>query len=110
MLFISRLGVVWSSIVSIVGNLPQAAGLAPPSDHTLSNQQAVLGDSRNVNLSGTQDNGPQPFYLIAHRVLTTQGIYDALSHGANAIELDVSATKQEWYADHDDTPFTRGDT
>lgn len=114
-MFISRFGLVWSSIVSVIGHLPQAAALAPVSDRPQRDQQILSTHFENTSLTenhniGQNHDGPQPFYLIAHRVLTTQGIHDALSHGANAIELDVSATTQEWYADHDDTPFTRGDT
>lgn len=98
------------------GDSPQAAAVAPSFDHAQHNQQILPAQSEtNGSVAERYDSdrntaGPQPFYLIAHRVLTTQGVYDALSHGANAIELDVSATTQDWYADHDDTRFTRGDT
>jgi len=51
-----------------------------------------------------------PFYLIAHRVSTVQGVQDALSHGANAIEMDLTAYNSGWYVDHDGIWITRGDT
>ncbi|RDL34799.1 Uncharacterized protein BP5553_07927 [Venustampulla echinocandica] len=61
-------------------------------------------------LANTTSVGPQPFYAIAHRVLTVQGIKDALSHNANAVEIDMTATQEGWWANHDGFEWTKGDT
>ncbi|KAI4276290.1 MAG: hypothetical protein L6R38_005699 [Xanthoria sp. 2 TBL-2021] len=53
---------------------------------------------------------PRPFYLIAHRVLTGKGVDAALEHGANAIEVDMMAYKEGWWADHDHSANSWGDS
>ncbi|EPS45081.1 hypothetical protein H072_921 [Dactylellina haptotyla CBS 200.50] len=78
---------------------------AAPSANRWSND--TLGCSEAKQSSLQLRAASKPFYAIAHRVLVKEGVTAAFAHGANAVEIDVDASGDGWYADHDRT-FLKG--
>lgn len=74
---------------------------------------AILGGILfSVEKGFAQSDDRKPVYAIAHHVITVEGVQAAAKHGANALEVDVSAwpSKGGWFADHDNmTIWQAGD-
>lgn len=80
---------------SLLGFLSTTAALVNTA-HSL-----ALPDQPSIRSDG------KPVYAIAHKVLDNAGVDAALTHGANAFEMDMTAWDDGWWCDHDGTKNSR---
>ena len=71
---------------------------------------ASVGTQHVLDTPQEKTHATRPVYAIAHRVLMTTGVWDALNDGANALEIDMMSNENGWNAQHDIFQSGRGDT
>ena len=63
----------------------------------------LIGVGQSISIPFKPRDTQRPVSVIAHKVLNEPGLDAALDHGANALEMDMTAWKEGWWCDHDGT-------
>ncbi|KAL6714781.1 hypothetical protein ACLMJK_007041 [Lecanora helva] len=98
----SGLARIVSGIALLVASTYQLSIPRAPEDSILPTR-GLNAASNNALIQARADT-PRPIWMIAHKCLTIQGIDDAISNGANAVEMDLTSYKEGWWAQHTDQP------